>query len=318
MSPISRTLIRGKAKNLVLTERDKTILRYLYARRFLTTDHIQWLTDSKSRTKLNYRLKDLFDARFLDRPPIQEQIFSHANKRPLVHALGNKGIQYIKETMGFKVPQSVDWTDKNRKVKSKDFLEHVLGVSDFFVSAELTTADLDGIRFVSEDVVIAQSPGRTAALPYPLRLPTGFDWLDGTFVQRSTVPDGMFALTDSRSDGEPRKSFYFLEYDTGSMPVVRSSINQSSIIKKMFGYADIYGRKLHVKRFGYRNFRVLFVTRGKDRIQSMIDAYEQHVRDLCPPGAFLFADYDALMSRSPFGDVWVNGIGQPAVFVPEL
>ena len=170
----------------------------------------------------------------------------------------------------------------------------------------------ENIRLVTQPEVIAQAPAPTQRLDFPLSLPTQYKWFDGKQVKRSTVPDGIFALVDGRGEKE-RKAFHFLEYDGSTMPIVRKTPNQSSIVQKMLGYADVYNRKLHVCRFGYKNFRVLFVIRATgrisahDRIAGIIDAYNTHVRALIPPGAFLFSDYDELMHRSPLGDAWVDG-----------
>ena len=172
MTRLPRKLTRGKPAPLVLTERDRTILEWVYRYRFLTTDHIQIITASKSRDKLNKRLKHLFDAKYLDRPLIQDRLFAYADKRPLVHALGNKGAKYIEEALNIKLPSSVYWTDKNRKVKSGDFLTHTLGVADFFVSLHMAALDAKGIRLVNQAEVIAQAPARTQKLDYPLSLPT--------------------------------------------------------------------------------------------------------------------------------------------------
>jgi len=323
MTRLPRKLIRRMPAPLVLTERDRVILEWVYRYRFLTTDHIQTITASKSRDKLNKRLKHLFDAKYLDRPIIQDRLFAYADKRPLVHALGNEGARYIEEALGIELPKTVYWTDKNRKVKSADFLLHTLGVADFFVSLHVALTDVDDIRLVDQAGVIAQSPAATQRLDFPLSMPTRYRWFDGVLVKRSTVSDGIFALVDSRGATE-RKAFHFLEYDGSTMPIVRKTANQSSIVQKMLGYADIYRRKLHTHRFGYRNFRTLFVIRASgrqpahDRIAGIIDAYDEHARRLIPPGAFLFADYDELMQHSPLGDVWINARGEQTVLVPSL
>ena len=49
-----------KREGLVLTPRDMAIIRAVHRYRFLTTDHIQLLTGTASRTKLNDRLRELW------------------------------------------------------------------------------------------------------------------------------------------------------------------------------------------------------------------------------------------------------------------
>lgn len=289
----------------------------LWRFRFLTTDHIQTVTCSRSRDKLNKRLKQLYDAKYLDRPAVQAAMFSHADKRPLVHALGNAGAAWIRDQGLGRVPDTVRWTDKNAKVKRPEFLLHTLGVADFYVSLARTVAATPLVSFADQDAVIATSPSPTPRLEFPLSLPTEYRWFDGSRVQRSTVPDGVFRLTDGRGEKE-RNAFHFLEYDGNTMPVVRRTANQSSIVQKLFGYADVRDRRLHTKRFGSRNFRVLFVTSGRERIQTMTAAYREHVQMRCPAGAFLFADRADLLERGPLGDVWVDGDDRRVELIPGL
>lgn len=303
--------------NYTPNARDRLILQWVLEHRFLTTDHIQAITGWRSRDKLNKHLRVLFDAKYLDRPASQHAVFSHAKRRVLVHALGHKGAKLCEQELGASLPASVYWSDKNRKVKSPDFILHTLGVSDFFVGLHQAAGMHEGLRLVRQPDVLAQSPTATQRLANPLSLPTEYRWFNGAMVQRSTVADGMFALVDSRSD-KPRTAFHFFEYDGATMPILRTAANQSSIVQKMLGYADVYVRKLHFERFGYRNFRVLFVTHGRDRIASMLDAYNEHVRHLCPPGVFLFADYRDLFVQSTLGAVWVDGTGASVELVPDV
>ncbi len=59
---------RSKAKSFALTHRDIEILKGLYCYRFLNTHHLLTLTSTNNRQSLNLRLRQLFDAKFLDRP----------------------------------------------------------------------------------------------------------------------------------------------------------------------------------------------------------------------------------------------------------
>ena len=301
----------------MLTERDQTILRALFRFRFLTTDHIQALTGSDSRDKLNKRLKQLYDARYLDRPALAVSMFSHSDKRPLVHALGDRGAQWIKDQGLGQVPGSVRWPDKNAKVKRPEFLLHTLGVASVFLSFQEALAEQPLVRLIDQDDVLAQSPAPTPRLDFPLSLPTTYRWFDYQMVERATVPDGIFALRDNRSDQE-RTAFHFLEYDGNTMPVVRKTPRQSSIVQKLFGYADVRDRRLHTRRFGFKIFRVLFVTRGRTRIETMTSAYREHAQSRCPAGAFLFCDFDELQERGPLGDIWVDGQDRSVELVPGL
>jgi len=67
---------RSSAKAIKLTERDQQVLLALHRYRFLTTDHLQSLTGTKSRWAMNARLRLLYDHKYIDRPQAQYAIFA--------------------------------------------------------------------------------------------------------------------------------------------------------------------------------------------------------------------------------------------------
>jgi hypothetical protein len=314
MTTLPPKLIRSKPGNIELTERDRLIISSVYRFRFLTTDQLQVITNTKGRRVFNRRLKELFDAKLLDRPKLQHTLYSHSVKRPLVHALGNEGAKLIEQLHGISLPSSVRWTDKNNKIKKPEYIQHALGVADVVISLEQQLSNLPNeVSYSNQNEVIALSPARPGKRINPLSLPTSYRWwTSGDRVTRSTVADAVFAFTDDRGE-KTKQGLLFVEYDGNTMPVVRRTPSQSSIIQKMLGYADARDRKLQKKYFGYNNFRVLFVTRDRDRrIASMQEAWEQHAAHLIPAGAFLFADYDDLIKHSPLGNIWTNAKGERA------
>ena len=229
----------------------------------------------------------------------------------MVHSLGNEGARYIEEQIGIELPSSVRWTDKNNKVRRPEFVSHTLGIADVLLGLEHESRDLDGISFYEERDVLAQAPPVPKTAPSPLSLQTEYLWHDHfTQVKRNTVPDGVCILTDERT-GERFRSLLFIEFDGNSMPVVRSSWQQSSIVQKMYGYADARDRHLVKGRFGLPNFRVLFVTRDHARIDTMIQAYQERCAERIPAGAFLFCDYDDLIEQGVFASIWRNAKGEP-------
>jgi len=93
-------LKRKTAQPIKLTDRDAEILKALHKYRFLTTDHLQTLTQTQSRWGMNKRLRLLYDHKYIDRPKGQSAIFSHAEKRPVVYALGNNGAKLLSARHG--------------------------------------------------------------------------------------------------------------------------------------------------------------------------------------------------------------------------
>ena len=84
----------------MLTDRDKEILRRAYGFRFITTNQIELFTRSRSRTKLNYRLRQLWAADYLARPNIQREVYAYREQRETVHALGQRGAEWATQTKG--------------------------------------------------------------------------------------------------------------------------------------------------------------------------------------------------------------------------
>lgn len=277
---------RSSAPNLELTDRDVAILKALERYRFLTVEHLQALTATQSRQGLTRRLRELYDAKFVDRPRAQMLTMAYADKRPMVYALGNEGAQLLSDRFQIRLPD-IYWTEKNRRVKEK-FVEHTLGVADFLVGMELACRAHGNLRLLTQEDILANAPERTRRKRHPFRWQTRINW-GGEWHNISIVPDAVFGLhyTD-RPDGKNR-AYFMVEIDRGTMPILRRDISQSSFARKLHSYADSYERKLHTELYGIKNFRVLTVTTSQDRIETMQTAYQSEVGTKAPAGMFLFS-----------------------------
>ena len=97
------------------------------------------------------------------------------------------------------------------------------------------------------------------------------------------------------------------------MPVVRSSIYQSSYLRKMIAYNYTHIWHGLYKEFGIERFQVLTLTTGPERIRTMQDAYREHVpRQYRRPNLFLFAELSAIdLDTDVFELTWQNANGKP-------
>src|SRR5664279_3471725 len=138
---------------LILTERDMQIIWATYNFRLISTDQLQVITKYGNRGNLNDRLRDLWGCDYIDRPAIQKEIFSFGDKRPTIHALGNKGAMWVAHNKNIRFPKSVDWTAKNKNIKSGDFIKHTLGVTETMLQAETDIHAVEGLRLVDRDEV---------------------------------------------------------------------------------------------------------------------------------------------------------------------
>ena len=303
---------------LMLTPRDALIIRAVYRYRFLSTDQIQLLTGTTSRSKLNDRLRELWGNDYLDRPEYQRELFAYADKRPTVHALGTRGAEWLTQNHHVRFPKTVDWRAKNKHIKSGDFIHHTLGVTETMLQVERDVHAESGLRVIDREEVWLTSPSFTPNHPKPYELPTTLTWKEGLKQRRNTKPDYLFGIADNRGE-RPTRGLHFLEYDRGTENFVKRSASQSSILQKLSGYADAYERKLHEQLYGYKRFRVLFVIEGDERrIDNMIAVYQAHIEERIPAGAFLFTTVDAIKSAGFLAPIWRTPKAAGVALLPPL
>lgn len=295
---------RKTAPPIRLTERDKAIILSLHKYRFLTTDHLQTLTDTKSRWGINARLRLLYDHRYIDRPKAQLAIFSHTDKRPVIYALGHKGASLLSTRYDIPMPPSVHWTDKNRRVSEK-YIEHTLGISDFIIGIEMICREADHLEIIDQQVILSRCPQATRKSKYPFRWKTQIRH-KGKRHSIAIVPDYVFGLKNINTGKE---KFYFVEIDRGTMPISRRDITQTSFMRKIMSYADTFHSGLARKRFGMNGFQVLTVTKSQDRINAIQSAMTSLSETSFSANTFLFTTKDNTQSRFPFYSDWQNSKG---------
>jgi hypothetical protein len=259
-----------------LTERDREIIRLVYRHRFLRSSHICSLIPGSSQQILR-RLKLLYHHRFLIRPRSQIEFYHYGGRREIIYGLGTNGAQLLKTDLDAMF-RDAPWDEENGSVK-RVFLEHALLVSDIMVSLELACRE-KGIRLLTEmDLAKTNEP---------------FRWKMNLGGQKfSVTPDRVFALEFTGSDGNARRSYFFLEADRGTMPVTRRTLSQTSFYRKLLAYEATWAANIHEKQFGFHRFRVLTVTTNAVRVNSLIEACSKLKTG---HGLFLFADITILNS----------------------
>lgn len=116
-----------RAKNrFLLQERDKEILLALYHYRFLTNNQIQSLLDFGCLTRINVRLRKLFDNKYLARRFLNNPY----GRAKILHFLGPEGVETVSEKLGI---DSLIIRRKQRQIlKMKDSsLNHYLLINNF-------------------------------------------------------------------------------------------------------------------------------------------------------------------------------------------
>jgi Replication-relaxation len=293
------------ARGFRITERDEAIMlivaRHRVARSSQIIALIRAINPGASAQQIRRRLDCMYHTRYLSRPQAQlESYHAGAGSRPISYMLGNRGADLLAREHGLR-RAAVDWTAKARTA-THGALEHAIGITDFMVALELACRRRGTLELVYFDEILRTlAPAATRTNPRPYHWPVSAPWQGGEH-ELYVIPDKIFGIRDLRRPESRRLKFFCYEHDRGSMPVVRSNLAQSSILRKLIGYGQTYRGDLHTAIYGLPNFRVLTEVPGRSRVTNMIveGYYQQHLADLYPPGLYLFTDRRTLFAAEDF------------------
>jgi hypothetical protein len=279
-----------------LTPDDLAIIDQLRQHRFLRSTHLIRLFPHRPPKKLIERLGALFHAGYLDRPRVQLDYYARAGSSPMVYGLGDRSHALAAECADLK------WVTKHHDVK-RPYIEHALSVADVMVALEIAARAREDLEFVAAEQLLSLKPRPDQSHPWKLSA----DLVVGRERHAVTlIPDAVFALR-SRSTG--RHACFFIESDRGTMPIERADFAQTSIRRKLLAYQAALRARQHVERFAFHNLRILTVTTGADRIQSMIAALNAVTHGIVT-GRFLFAEHPAVTGVDPLSLLWTTN-GEP-------
>lgn len=293
---------RSPTSDVLLTERDVDAIAHVARHRFLRSSHLTVLLAASPQVALR-RLNLLFHHGYLDRPRVQLDYYLRGGSQPLVYALGNRGAQVLAERRGA-ARGKINWAAKNQNV-TRVFLNHNLFVADVMVALEVATRRSGSVRLLQPEDLLPQFPEETRRRRNP------FSWsvpLPERAVMLGVIPDKIFGLEFADAPKGRNRAYFFLEADTGTMPVVRQGFDRTSVFRKLVAYFETWQQKLHTAHFGFKNFRVLAVTNSAERVAHLVEAN----RMVHPEGSrvFLFADLPALTAGDPLRFPWTNGKGE--------
>lgn len=287
------------------TDRDVEILKIIARHRFVTSAQIIALIDAmfpgSSEQKILRRLRLLYHSGYVARPKAQVDSYkAGGGARPIVYALGNKGIDHLAAHFGFR-RASVDWTAKARTAVRGE-IDHALEITAFMVALDIACRRRGTLQLIHFDEILGSiAPEGTQKAQRPYQWPVSLRW-QGREVVLHPTPDAIFGIRDlERPDGANRK-FFFLEADRGTMPTARQTLDKTSMLRKLVGYGETYRRGIHTKRYNLPNVRVLTVTTGRQRIGNIVASYREHAAALGSPRVFLFADHFGLHHANDFLD----------------
>ncbi len=285
-----------------LTNRDREIIQLVHRHRFARSHQIVALIGG-SHQQILRRLQLLYHHGYLERPRAQLEYYERGGARPMIYGLGSKGALLLERDRGVVIP----WSGKGRGI-GQMFLEHAILITDVMVSIELACRKHDRVRLLYEDHL--EHPSKRSQLQWQVRV-------QDRGATLSVVPDRVFALEHKDQTGQLQRVHFFLEADRGTMPIVRSGLNQTSFLRKLLAYEATWTQKVHQRKLGIHRFRVLTVTTNALRVSSLLEACSRLKRG---HGLFLFADRTVL-EKDPFSPVWQCGKGaklSPLLDLPDL
>ncbi|MGE4172163.1 MAG: replication-relaxation family protein [Methylocystis sp.] len=294
-----------------VTHDDIEIIRHIGRHRFLRSTHVADLV-GRSVDRTNDRLCHLYHAGYIDRPRAQLDFYPTKGSAPMVYALADRGARLLRNH-GMLGLSRVEWGRRNLEAR-RPFIEHQLEIAHFEVAAQLS-AERCGHRYVTAEEIVSRLPGSFAldlgGNPFALRVTVSHQ---GTRQEIGLVPD--IAFTIDLKNGASRN--FLAEIDRATMPITRADFSQTSIERKLRSYLSAYASRLFERKFGWKFFRVLFVTSNDNRVRSMIEA----LRSIQPPGAagsslFLFASRDALRAADPLTAAWRGVDGSLRRLLPQ-
>lgn len=274
-SPIRRT---PSGKRLALTARDFEIFRALGRYRYLRSLHLHAIAGGASLTRFKERLGDLFHEGYIDRP-LQQWAFTETRYAPAIYELGERARRLI-------AGEDVERRTFLGRQAHRQFL-HAVAICDALSSIELATRTRPGLRFIPWMEILERAPESTRAAAIPFRVPLA----DG-----AVIPDALFGL-EYQSPEKRAFRFCALEFDRGTMPVVRSDKRQTSLVGKLDAYRKLIDTNLHRSRLGIPNLLVLTLTTNCVRL-------ERACAELGNTGrTFLFKAIDRQSLAAPFPDL---------------
>jgi len=280
----SRFSRASELSGLVLQERDRQILSACYQYRYLTRAHIQRLFGVNCVTRINARLRKLFDHRFLDRrfPP------TRTGSAEALYLLGPNGPAIVADQLGLNAQEVARIRQLNLKIK-ESMLTHDLAVNDLRIS--ITTE-------------IERDPRcQLVRWSDPRECEQRFELTKGsTRIVTTLKPDGFFQVNYLN-----RLYSFFVEMDL-------STSGHAALDEKFNRYRQFKMLGLSQEAFSVQNFYVLVITKSAGRCEHLKDLVEKNPSDL-----FWLANADDLRSAPLTANAWWRSgqTGCRSIFKPH-
>jgi protein involved in plasmid replication-relaxation len=266
---VSRWKRQKDPARMLLQPRDREIMKAVYSFRMLSRTQIETLFDFKCTRRVNSRLRKLYDHHYLSRsflPTVR-------GSAKAIYYLGPRGISVVAEDLG------IDLNSIKRKCKAISklrelFFSHALELNDIRIAFSLAIEnhhEMELERWINDNdckqEYHAVDLGKTSI--------------------RRFRPDGYF-----RFCYQGKLYSFFLEHDRSTMTLGRFTGKVKSYID--FGVLGYYRQ-----RFGVKYFRVLVITKTRERLNNLKKAVETVTDKL-----FWFTTIEQVTPNTVFGPIW--------------
>ncbi len=256
-----------KAKTpVVLQPRDEMIMSLVREFRFLGREQLQRLLDFPCTTRINIRLKKLYDHGYLSRLLLP----TVAGKPKAMYFLGPSGVLILAESLGLD-PVLMEKERKRLWERKALFLNHQFFLNDVRIALSL---------------VIKNNP--TIALEQWIKEKDCLiEFLGNQGKVTALRPDACFCLAHSG-----KLYSFFVEVDCSTM-------TNSRLRAKAKAYLDYARSGRSQLDFGFQYFRVLIITKTHARLANLKTSIEELTDRL-----FFFSTRDSVCQDPILGRIW--------------
>jgi hypothetical protein len=264
---------------LVLQARDELIMAFIAEFSLLSRSQLQKLLDFPCTTRINIRLKKLYEHGFLSRRSLPTSL----GKPQASYYLGHRGVINVCQNTGID-PLRLEIERKHIQDQKDLFLNHQLFLNEMRIAFTLAIAEHPHMsleRWIKE---------RDCFIEFPM--------IQGG--HKTLRPDGCLCLTYLK-----KLYSFFIEVDCSTM-------SNNRLRAKANVYLD-YARSGHsLQDFGFKYFRVLIITRTQERLKNLKITIEALTNRI-----FYFAVRDQILHESVLDRIWSRAGSQTPFFLLE-
>jgi hypothetical protein len=286
------------SQDVRIDNRKLNMLEWLRKYDLLTTHQVA-LLDGGSEQSVSRILHRLLLSGHILRPYGQRQSF-YDRREPWIYGLANQGAESLAKRRG--IPRGkLDWNKKNRVAKGN--YKHKCLLNELRVRLAVDTRHRPSISYMEKYALNRELPTPVTTWRVPV-MDGGKKYEDGV------SPDDVFRLIFHNEPKPHNFGNFFPEADRATEPNDTDTAREVYLYRKMLSYYFTYMLGIHTELFGFKEFRVPFLTTSPVRVENLIEV-NKRFNNGKGSELFLFTDR-ASLSASPhvLEHQWINGRGE--------